>query len=149
MKSASPFTRKNTITIYLHKLFCLRLERKKRFRLSRCITPLRGCGCTNTPHGGTEPPYGDNKHKKCLQHCGRFPHRCVMLDITNIKIFSQKEACHWCKFIQWQATYTVLSYIGLTLTNIHPLFTLPTQKQNNSKQKYNQWKYPLHKYFYP
>lgn len=73
MKSASPFTRKNTITIYLHKLFCLRLERKKRFRLSRCITPLRGCGCINTPHGGSEPPYGVNRQKNACYTVAGFP----------------------------------------------------------------------------
>ena len=91
MKSASPFTRKNTITIYLHKLFCLRLERKKRFRLSRCITPLRGCGCTNTPHGGTEPPYGVNKQKKCLLHYGRIPHLWVYYAMQIYKHFYKKQ----------------------------------------------------------
>ena len=91
MKSASPFTRKNTITIYLHKLFCLRLERKKRFRLSRCITPLRGCGCINTPHGGTEPPYGVNKQKNACYTMAGFPTSEYIMHCKYINIFTKKQ----------------------------------------------------------
>ena len=38
-------------------------------------------------HGGTEPPYGDNRHKKCLSHCGRFPRRWVCYALQIYKHF--------------------------------------------------------------
>ncbi len=60
------FPHKNMITISPHKSFGFKIRTKKNgFAFPVALHP-KAVDALTFQHGGTKPPYEDNRHKKCL-----------------------------------------------------------------------------------
>ena len=129
------------ITISLHKSFGIKLGRKE------TVPPVPLSNTSQRPwmhytlhHGGTEPPYGVNKQKKCLLHYGRIPHLWVYYALQIYKHFHKKQISP--QKLTIKIIRCSISYIYTITTHYHPhLKSIFLKLWSEIFRKFCTWKY--------